>query len=462
MDGYAKRKGIAHFVLEDFHMIVKTKLYIPHVRKALVIRSRLMRKLDEGLGAKLTLISAPAGYGKTTALSEWARQSGSLVAWVSLDKQDDHWIPFWSYITASIEERVPGYGQTVWPLLEKGQSASSMSLEPAIAAMLNELNQLSGELAIFLDDYHLIQLPAIQHSLSYLLEHLPPHIHLYIASRTDLAIPTARLLAKGELRHITMQDLRLQPDEGLAFFRETTELLLSREQVKELYNQTEGWVSGLHLAAISLNRSNNIADSIRQISGHQHHISDYLLEEVYRHQSEEMRAFLLQTSILSRMNHSVCQAVTGQLNCQMQLEKLEQWNLFIVPLDDQRNWYRYHQLLSDFLQQLLSRTAPDLWKQAHVRAANWLEKHGFEEEAAEHYLAGGQYDDVVRVIENNLLAFLHKKVDKLSRWIFQMPESFLSKRPMVEMFYLLLLIGIRQWETANKKIEQAKIRYEAL
>ncbi|MDG0795128.1 LuxR C-terminal-related transcriptional regulator [Cohnella ginsengisoli] len=237
---------------------------------------------------------------------------------------------------------------------------------------------------------------------------------------------------------------------------------LSREQAAELYNQTEGWISGLQLAAITLKSSDNIAESIRQFSGHQHHIFDYLLEEVFRRLSDEMRAFLLRTSILSRMNHSLCQAVTGQSNGQQQLEKLEQWNLFISPLDEHRSWYRYHPLLSEFLQQLYARTAPDEWAHAHIQAAAWLESHGFEEEAAEHYLAGRQYEDVVRVIENNLQAFLHKKFTTLSRWILQLPERFVSKRPMVEMFYLLFLIGIRQWDRASAKIEQAKIRYEAL
>lgn len=443
-------------------MIVQTKLYIPHVRNALVPRPRLMHKLDEGLRAKLTLISAPAGYGKTTALSEWARQCGILVAWLSLDIQDDEWFSFWSCVTASIQERVPGYARRIWPLLEKGPSASSVSSEPAISAMLNELNLVPEELAIVLDDYHAIEHPAIQKSLCYMLEHLPPHIHLYIASRTDLTFPTARLMTKGEMQRISVRDMRFRPEEGVVFFRNTEGLSLSREQVAELYDQTEGWVSGLQLAALTLKSSDNIAESIRQFSGHQHHISDYLFEEVFSHLSEEMRAFLLQTSILSRMDHSLCQAVTGQSNSQEYLERLEQLNLFAFPLDDQRKWYRYHHLLSDFLQQLFARTAPELWEQAHVHAAQWLESHGFEEEAAEHYLEAKQYDDAVRVIEKNLHAFLHKKVEKLSRWVLQLPESYLSKRPLVELFYLSLLIGIRQWETAIQKIERAKIRYEAM
>jgi len=421
-----------------------------------------MRKLDEGLEAKLTLISASAGYGKTTVLSEWARQSGIAVAWVSLDKQDDEWISFWTYVTSSIRGQAPGFAQTVMPLLAKGPSSSFASSEPAVAAMLNELNRLPGELAIVLDDYHCIELPEIQRSLSYFVDHLPPHIHLYIASRIELPIPTARLLAKGEMRRIMIQDLRFLPDEGDVFFREIAGLSLSREQLAELYHQTEGWISGLQLAAISLKRSDNITESIRQFSGHQTHISDYLMEEVYLLLPESTRAFMLQTSILSRMNHSLCDAVTGQSNAQEQLERLEKWNLFITPLDDQRNWYRYHHLMSDFLRRMFIRTDPVLWAQTHVHAARWLESHGFEEEAAEHYLEGRQHEDVVRVIENNLQAFLQKKFAVLSRWILQLPESVISRRPMVEMFYLLLLIGIRQWDKASEKIERAKLRYEAL
>ncbi|MFC4304124.1 LuxR C-terminal-related transcriptional regulator [Cohnella boryungensis] len=443
-------------------MIVKTKLYIPHKRHDSVPRPRLMRKLDEGLEAKLTLISASAGYGKTTVLSEWARQSGIAVAWVSLDKQDDEWISFWTYVTSSIRGQAPGFAQTVMPLLAKGPSSSFASSEPAVAAMLNELNRLPGELAIVLDDYHCIELPEIQRSLSFFVDHLPPHIHLYIASRIELPIPTARLLAKGEMRRIMIQDLRFLPDEGDVFFREIAGLSLSREQLAELYHQTEGWISGLQLAAISLKRSDNITESIRQFSGHQTHISDYLMEEVYLLLPESTRAFMLQTSILSRMNHSLCDAVTGQSNAQEQLERLEKWNLFITPLDDQRNWYRYHHLMSDFLRRMFIRTDPGLWAQTHVHAARWLESHGFEEEAAEHYLEGRQHEDVVRVIENNLQAFLQKKFAVLSRWILQLPESVISRRPMVEMFYLLLLIGIRQWDKASEKIERAKLRYEAL
>jgi len=440
-------------------LIVSTKLHIPHVRISLVSRPRLIHKLNAGMAAKLTLISAQAGYGKTTALSEWVRQCDGAVAWISLDKQDNDWIQFWRYVTASIQERIPGFGSTIGMLLEKGPSTS---LELAIIALLNELSQLTSELAIILDDYHVIELPSINQSMSYLLEHLPSHIHIYIASRTDLMLPTARMLAKGELHLIIIDDLRFKLEEGMLFFQDTTDLLLSKEQVTELFHQTEGWISGLQLAAISLKRSDNIAATIQQFKGQQHHISDYLLEEVFHHQSASVRSFLLETSILSRMNHSLCEAVTGHRNSQEQLERLVQLNLFIIPLDDQRNWYRYHHLLSDFLQQILFRTDPEKWVQVHIHAANWLEHHGFDEEAVDHYLEGKQIENAVRLIEKNLHKLVHSKAVLLMKWVSLLPENAFAEKPMIDLLYISVLLGVGEWQAAFRRIGEVENRLLAL
>ncbi|MFF2912091.1 LuxR C-terminal-related transcriptional regulator [Paenibacillus sp. NPDC057934] len=440
-------------------MIVSTKIHIPQGRNTLVSRSRLISKLNEGMNAKLTHISAQAGYGKTTALSEWVKQSSNRVAWVSLDKQDNDWIRFWRYFLASIQENIPGFGQAIGNVINNGPAGT---LEPAMSVLLNELDHLSHELVIILDDYHVIELPSIHQSLTYLIEHLPSHIHLFIASRTDLMISTARLLAKGELHQVLMQDLRFQLEEGLAFFRETTELMLTKEQVTELHDQTEGWISGLQLAAISLKCSDNIAKTIQQFSGQQHHISDYLLEEVFHHLAEPIQSFLLETSILSRMNASLCQAVTGHLNGQKQLERLEQLNLFVIALDDQRNWYRYHHLLSDFLQQILFNTQPDKWIEVHTRAAKWLEDHGFEEEAVEHYIEGKQAKDAVRLIEKNLYTLVQSKSVFLIRWVSVLPEDSFADKPMIELFYISVLLGVGEWQAAFKRVEVATSRFQAL
>ncbi|MBD3917371.1 hypothetical protein H8B09_01285 [Paenibacillus sp. PR3] len=444
-------------------MIAAAKMHIPHVRHTLVARSNLFKLLDDGMDAKMTLVFAPSGYGKTTVLSEWVKQRDKLVAWVSLGKQDDNWVIFWSAIIASIQHRVNDFGGSVRPLLSEGPSASSASMEPAMVELLNELNRLDHELVIMVDDYHLVTTPAIQKSMSYLLEYLPAHIHLYIASRNDLPFPTARLLAKGEMRRITIEQLRFRPEEVSEFFRVTTELMLSAEQLNMLYDQTEGWISGLRLASISLKRSGNVAESIRQFSGRQQHISDYLLEEVIRDLPKTMRDFLLHTSVLSQMNYALCEAVTGQARGQQQLEQLEQLQLFIIPLDDQRNWYRYHHLLSDFLQAMFARTEPWLWTQANVRAAQWLESNGFVEEAAEHYLAGKQYEDVVRLIEEHLQEFLNGgKNIVIARWAMQVPESYVSHRPIVEIFCLYVMIGVGQFHNIPDRAERLRIRFEAM
>jgi LuxR family maltose regulon positive regulatory protein len=440
-------------------LIVSTKLRIPRVRNTLVARPRLMHKLDEGMDAKLTLVSAQAGYGKTTALSEWVRRSDSQVAWVSLDKYDNDWVQFWSYVKASIQKSIHSFGSTVEPLLVNGPSKI---VEPAIVALLNELNNLTSELVIVLDDFHVIETPTIHQSIVYLLEHLPPHVHLYIASRTDLTIPTTRLLAKGELRRIIMQDLRFQLDEGFEFFRDTTDLLLTNVQMTELFDQTEGWISGLQLAAISLKSSNNITVTIQQFKGQQHHIADYLLEEVFHQLPDSIRTFLVETSILNWMNHSLCQAVTGQLNSQEQLERLMHMNLFITPLDDLKNWYRYHQLLSDFLQQILFKTDPDKWLQVHIRAAKWLELHGYDEEAVEHYLEGKQYEDAVRLMEKNLHKLVQFKSVVLIKWVSVLPENSFAEKPMLELFYIAVLLGVEEWEAAFKRVELAEPRFQAL
>ncbi|WP_165452241.1 response regulator [Paenibacillus thalictri] len=443
----------------DISAIPSTKLHVPHVRKALVSRPRLIRKLNEGMETKLTLLSAQAGYGKTTALSEWVRQNGALTAWVSLDKRDNEYTQFWSCLTAAIQEQVPGFGQTVTHALEK---EALVYLEHTTPALLNELNQLTGELAIVIDDYHFIELPDIHRSLYELLERLPSHIHVYIASRTELAIPTSRLLGKGECNQIFAHDLRFQLDEGIVFFRDTADLLLTNEQVTALFDQTEGWISGLQLAAISLKRSENITETIQRFSGRQRDISDYLLREVLRYQSEATLAFLLQTSVLNRMNDSLCEAVTGQTNGQEQLERLEKLNLFIIPLDDHRNWYRYHHLLSDFLQQLLFKKDRREWLQAHHRAAIWLENHGFDEEAVEHYLEGEQFADAVRIIEKNLHTLVQSKSVALHRWVSKLPENAFADKPMIEMFYISVLLGVGEWEAAFRRVGQATVRFQGM
>ncbi|CAM4372281.1 LuxR family maltose regulon positive regulatory protein [Paenibacillus endophyticus] len=440
-------------------MISSTSLLIPPVRKVLVSRPRLTRKLEDGMETKLTLLSAQAGYGKTTALSEWARQCQHPVAWISLDKYDNDWSAFWSCVFASIREKVPRFGESIEYMLEQ---ASAASIDSAVLAFLNELHSIKGDFVLILDDYHVIENATVNESIRYMLAHLPTHVHLYIASRTELLFPTARLLAKGEINIIRVEDMRFELEEGYVFFKETTDLLLTEKQVAELFHQTEGWVSGLQLAAISLKRSGNIADSISQFNGRQRHISDYLLEEVFEHLPVSLREFLLATSVLNRMNWEMCLAVTGKNDSQEQLEQLEQLNLFIVPLDDQRNWFRYHHLLSEFLQQLSAREHTELWRQSHQRAAVWHENEGLYEEAMEHYIKAQQSNDAVRLIDRLLPDLMLAKGSVLVRWITSLPESSYEHMPTFELFYISNLLMEGEWRQGLHRAEQAEKRFEAM
>lgn len=439
-------------------MIALTKIQIPPISKTIISRPKLMSRLDAGMETKLTLVSAQAGYGKTTALSVWAKQCSAIVAWVSLDRLNNDWSSFWSCVLASIRESVPGFGASISFLTEQESAAS---YESAMAALINELHQVIGEMVIIADDFQFIELPAIHQSISYLVNHLPAHIHLYIASRSELPVSTARWLARREINAIGMADMRFEPDEGIVFFRNITDLSLTKEQALELYRQTEGWVSGLQLAAITLKRSGNIAESIQQFNGRQRHISDYLLEEIWQHQPKEQRDFLLATSVLSRMNKELCQAVTGRADSQAQLERLERLNLFIVPLDDERSWYRYHHLLSDFLQRVALEDE-DNWLQHHIRAARWLEEHGFVEEAAEHYVNGRQGPDAVRLIERHMHDFMLSNRSALMRWISALPESLYEDKPMVQLIYISSLVAEGEWNAALQKAAQSESRFQAL
>jgi LuxR family transcriptional regulator, maltose regulon positive regulatory protein len=306
-------------------------------------------------------------------------------------------------------------------------------------------------LVLIFDDYHTIGLSSIHASVVFLLEHLPAHVHLYIASRFELPFPTARLLTIGQVVQITIQDLRFQLNEGIRYFRDCMGFSLSEGDVSILVRRTEGWISGLYLAAISLKKSDHSSDFIDAFSGEHRSVADYLFQEVLSHQSDEIRSFLLETSILNRMNDALCAAVTGQTHCQERLELLEQQNLFIIPLDDQRQWYRYHHLFSEFLQRQYRQKDPVRAKQLYVRAANWLEEHGFFEEAVEHFLMGGHYPEVASLIEKHLHD-LQLKRGVLYRWFSALPESCLVGRSEVQFLYVKMLAESEGVELAGSRL----------
>lgn len=431
-------------------MILSTKLHVPHTHSTLLQRPALMRSLDEGLKYKLTVVSAPAGYGKTTAISEWVRLNEVPCAWISLDKLDNDVMRFWSHVIAAIERWKPGFGTRLWP--DRFASHSAASLESAVTALLNELVGLSDELVIVLDDFHLIELASLHAMISYMLEHLPPHIHLYLTSRTAWPLPLARLRAKGQLHTIQVQELRFQPEEGILYFRDCMKLSLPEHDAALLVRQTEGWIGGMHLAALSLRSNGDRSGFIRQFSGRQREISHYLLEEVFQQQSDEVRDFLLATSILNRMNGSLCEAVTGLTDGQARLELLEQLNLFIVPLDEQREWYRYHDLFADFLRRQLRERHADRWTQAHADAARWLEQHGLLVEAVEQLLTGNLHAAAASLIECRL-SDIRLPYATLLRWLSALPESSLAEKPTLQLLHVKALIETEEWPLAESKLQ---------
>ncbi|MFC3803504.1 LuxR C-terminal-related transcriptional regulator [Cohnella sp. GCM10012308] len=432
-------------------MILSTKLHIPQTRRDdLVERATITGLLNKGLKSKLTALTAPGGYGKTTALSQWLQQSAIPAVWISLGPQDNDLIAFWNYTIAAVDSKMPHFSEAVTPYLP---SLKSGAFEPFISAMVRELDSYSDEFVMIWDDYHAIDLPSIHASVAYFLAYLPARFHLYVASRAEMPFPTVRLQTTGQMVKITVQELRFQLVEGIRYFQDCMGLPLSGDKIAVLVDRTEGWISGLYLAAISLQRSGDHSDFIRAFSGEHRNISDYLFQEVFSLQPVEIQSFLLETAILDRINGPLCEAVTGQANCQELLETLEQQNLFIVPLDDQREWYRYHHLFSEFLRRLFRKRYAGRSKALHAKAAQWLEAHGFLEEAVEQLLMDGHYPEASDLMEKHLQDFRVRR-GVLYRWLHELPESCLAEKPGIQFLYVKVMV-----ESGQMELAQARLRH---
>ncbi|MDF2720837.1 MAG: hypothetical protein K0Q59_512 [Paenibacillus sp.] len=436
-------------------MLVAAKLQCPSIRSALVDRPLLIKKLNRGLQSKLTVLIAPAGFGKTTALSHWAKQCGMPVAWISLDRKDNDSFRFWNHVTESIGRLYQNFKHTMHPILSEYASSST---ETVLAALLEGLDSVTGELALILDDYHVIEASAVHDMVAELLSYLPDSIHLFMTTRTELPFPVKRLQVKDQVQKITVQDFCFQLEEGICYFRECMSIPLSREDVSLLIGKTEGWISGLQLAGLSLKENGVNPDFIRRFSGNQRDIADYLLEEVFQHQTDETRTFLLHTSFLSRMNSSLSEAVTGQHRAQAQLEWLERHQLFIIPLDEERGWYRYHHLFADFLRLRFQERDKQQWRQAHAKAADWFEANGFAEEAVDCLIGGYHYAEAVKLIEKLLPALMQAQWTVLYGWFAVIPDEYISEIPMIDNFYMGILMIIGQWDLAEARAHRAELR----
>ena len=380
--------------------LLRTKLYIPQVRRGLVPRPRLDDRLNRNSRPRLTLISAPPGFGKTTLLAAWLNAVTAAerpVAWVSLEESERQPESFWTYVVTALDAAAPGVGAGALTLLQ----AANPPIDVVLATVLNELGALPAGLDLVLDDYHLADAPAIARDMTFVLEHLPEHVHLVISTRADPALPLAGLRARGELLEVRAADLRFTLDEVAAYFNEVIGLELDAADVAALEGRTEGWIAALQLAALSLQGRDDVGGFIAGFAGDDRYVVDYLVEEVLARQPDVVRRFLLQTSILDRLSGPLCDAVTGEKGGKAALEMLDRSNLFVVPLDDSRQWYRYHHLFADVLRTHLLEERPGEVAELHRRAGRWYDATGEPVAAVRHTLAAGDVADAADTVTSS-------------------------------------------------------------
>jgi len=439
-----------------------TKLYIPPLRPKVVPRTHLIEQLNEGLHRKLTLISAPAGFGKTTLVSEWIAGCKQSVAWLSLDKGDNDPTRFLTYLVAALQTIATDIGGGVLNVLQSPQPPSTESI---LTTLLNEIVAIPDKFILVLDDYHVIDSKPIDNALAFLLEHLPAQMHLVIATREDPHLPLARLRARGQLTELRAADLRFTPAEAAEFLNQVMGLNLSAEDIAALETRTEGWIAGLQLAAPSMQGHQDVSSFIKSFTGSHHFVLDYLMEEVLNQQPESVQRFLLQTSILERLCGPLCDAVLRDPSAsgQATLEYLEHANLFLVPLDNERRWHRYHHLFADLLRQRLHQStassAQDEGRgvaELHSRASQWYEDHGLEIEAFQHAAAA---NDVARAEYLIDAKGLHKHLPGVAAmldWLASLPTSVLDARPSLWMKYASALLVRGQTTGVEAKLQAAE------
>ena len=462
------------------NFVLTTKLYIPPTRPKLVSRPQLIKKLNEGLHRKLTLISAPAGFGKTTLVSDWianlqldaekgiqlanrTSRNKNRVAWLSLDEGDNDLNSFLIYFIAAIQTVEPDIGQEPLAAL---QSSGATNSEAVLMALLNEIADLSQTLVLILDDYHVIENQLIDKALTFLLDHLPATLHLVITTRIDPPLPLARLRGRGQLTELRVADLRFTNEEATTFLNQMMRLELSAENIAALGSRTEGWITGLQLAALSLQEKDTarVTSFIQSFTGIHHHILDYLVEEVLQQQPPQLQSFLLQTSILTSLTGSLCDAVCDFENDSPNLsdghsflQQLATSNLFIVPLDDERRWYRYHHLFADLLRYRLQREQSSTIPELHRRASKWHEEHGFINRAIRHAMAADDLDQAARLVdEHSYQANERGEVSTVRRWFELLPDERIRSAPSLSVDYAWNLFLSGQIGAVEERLNDAE------
>ncbi len=434
--------------------ILGTKLYIPRPRPNVVSRPRLLERLNEGLHRKLTLIAAPAGFGKTTLVSEWIEGIERPIAWLSLDEGDSDPARFLTYLVAALQTIVPTIGEGVLRALQSSQPPPP---EAIMTALLNDLTSIKDPFVLVLDDYHVLDAKLVDQALTSLVEHQPPQMHLVIATREDPQLPLARLRGRGQLTELRAADLRFTSSEAAAFLTQVMGLSLSTPDIARLSDRTEGWIAGLQLAALSLQGHQDVPGFIRAFAGDHRYIVDYLVAEVLERQPAPVRSFLLQTSILDRLSGPLCDAVTGQEGGSARLEALERGNFFVVPLDDTRHWYRYHHLFAEVLAAHLRAEQPEQVSTLHRRASAWYEQHGSTADAIRHALAAEDFERAADLVELAVPAMRQSRQEAtVLGWLKALPDELVQVRPVLSAAYAQTLLVSGQLEGVEARLQDAE------
>ncbi|HJP88189.1 MAG TPA: LuxR C-terminal-related transcriptional regulator [Candidatus Limnocylindrales bacterium] len=434
--------------------LLETKFHVPAPLPGRVDRLRLSEQLIKGAQGTLTLVSAPAGFGKSTLLAELATNAGTRpVAWLSLDAADNDPATFWAHAVAAIDRARPGAGAAARSILD----ASPTAIDAALAALVNTLATLDDALVVVLDDVHVIESPAIHGQLAWLLEHLPASAHLVMGTRSDPPIPLARLRARGALAEIRAADLRFSGDEAARFFGETMGLALTEPDVAALEARTEGWIAALQLAALSIRGRADAHAFIEAFAGDDRHVVDYLVEEVLRRQSSATREFLLATSVLDRLSGPLADALTGRTDGRSTLEGLDRANLFLVALDDQRRWYRYHHLFGGVLRAYLAAEQPEQIPVLHERAARWFQQQGDVEQAIPHAFDAGAFALAAELLELIVPTMRQlRREEALRRWIARIPRTLLDRRPVLLVEYAGTLLSLGEVDHVEELLDRAE------
>jgi LuxR family maltose regulon positive regulatory protein len=450
-------------------VLLQTKFFKPSPRPSLITRPQLIAQLNTALGAgtqgftaRLTLVSAPAGFGKTTLVSNWLAQlallnqtySDESAAWLSLDENDNDPVRFLSYLIAALQTVAPEVGETA---VQSLQAPQLPAIETILISLINDISRHDQPIILVLDDYHVINVPSVHQALAFLLDHQPPSLHLLIATRSDPPLPLARLRADRQVIELRADDLRFTSDEAARFFSQVMSLRLSHEELAILGERIEGWVAGLQLAALSMQGRDDLSNFIADFTGSNRLILDYLTDEVLEQRPGGTKDFLLQTSILDRLCGPLCDAITGLNESQTKLERLEQANLFLIPLDDKRHWYRYHHLFAEMLQARLRRNQPELLPDLHRRASEWYEAHNSMAEAVQYALAGGDVTRAATLIERERWTLLGRgEINTLHNWLDELPLEIVRDRPYLCLTYAWIYSLLEQVEAIEPRLQDAE------